>query len=276
LSLEISKVYYQIVSLQHQEKLYQYLDSLYQNFSKASDRRFELGETNYLEKITAESKFRQIKTKLSQIGNDKQVQYDVLQAVIQVEDKIVIKSTLISPLLSLTNETSKNIYNAYLERITENHKSQIHLQKQHWLPDLNMEYFRGSNQGLSQSMNGFQVGIGLPILFSGNVSKTKAAQLELQSWEQQKQNEEQKMNSYLKQKKNELAKYQEAINYYNQYGKKLSDEIIKVANLSYKHGEIDFFRYIQSLENAISIQVEYLDNVLQFNKTQLDSNYLNF
>jgi cobalt-zinc-cadmium resistance protein CzcA len=28
--------------------------------------------------------------------------------------------------------------------------------------------------------------------FSGNISKTKVAQLELQSWEQQKQNEEQK------------------------------------------------------------------------------------
>jgi cobalt-zinc-cadmium resistance protein CzcA len=33
-----------------------------------------------------------------------------------------------------------------------------------------------------------------------------------------------------------------------------------VANSSYKQGEIDFFQYIQSLENATSIQVEYLDN----------------
>jgi cobalt-zinc-cadmium resistance protein CzcA len=59
LSLEISKVYNHIVYLQNQEKLYFYLDSLYQNFSKASNRRFELGETNYLEKITAQAKFRQ-------------------------------------------------------------------------------------------------------------------------------------------------------------------------------------------------------------------------
>ena len=73
-----------------------------------------------------------------------------------------------------------------------------------------------------------------------------------------------------------MAKYQEAINYYNQYGKKLSEEIIKVGNRSYKQGEIDFFQYIQSLENATAIQVDYLDNVLQFNKTQLDLQYLNF
>jgi cobalt-zinc-cadmium resistance protein CzcA len=61
LSLEISQVYNHIVYLQNQEKLYFYLDSLYQNFLKASNRRFELGETNYLEKITAQAKFRQIK-----------------------------------------------------------------------------------------------------------------------------------------------------------------------------------------------------------------------
>lgn len=276
LSVEISKVYYHIVYLQNREKLYFYLDSLYQNFSKASDRRFELGETNYLEKITAQAKFRQIKTSLSQIENDKKAQYDLLYSLIQTDERIVVKNNSISPLFNSSEELSKAIHNKYLESVTNNYKSQIKLEKQHWLPDLHLEYFRGSNKGLSESLSGFQIGIGVPILFSGNVSKSRVTKLELQSWEQQKANEEQKREQFVNQKKNELAKFQEAINYYNQYGKKLSDEIIKVGNLSYKHGEIDFFQYIQSLENATAIQVEYLDNVLQFNKTQLDSQYLNF
>lgn len=275
-SLEISKVYFQILYLQHQEKLYQYLDSLYQNFSKASDRRFELGETNYLEKITAQAKFRQIKTKLLQIGDEKKAQYDSMQTLVQSAETVFINSAEIKPLNRETNERSKAVYKAYLESVSRSYSSQIALQKQNWLPDLHLEYFRGSNKGLSGSLNGFQVGLGIPILFSGNVAKAKVAQLELQSWEQQKQNENQKMERFLDQKNNELAKYQEAINYYNQYGKKLSDEIIKVGTLSYKHGEIDFFQYIQSLENATVIQVEYLDNVLQFNKIQLDSQYINY
>ncbi|MES2411239.1 MAG: CusA/CzcA family heavy metal efflux RND transporter [Bacteroidota bacterium] len=276
LSLGVSKAYQHIVYLQHQEKLYHYLDSLYQNFSKASDRRFELGETNYLEKITAQAKFRQIRTKLSQIENDKKAQYELLQSLLQNDEIIAIKSNTITPLNTFTDEISKTTYTAYLESITVNYKNQINLQKQHWLPDINLDYFQGRNNGLSQSLYGFQVGLAVPILFSGNVSKTKVAQLELQSWEQQKQNEEVKIEKYINQKKNELAKYQEAINYYNTYGKKLSDEIIKVGNNSYKHGEIDFFQYIQSLENATTIQVDYLDTILLFNQTQLDLQYLNF
>ena len=141
---------------------------------------------------------------------------------------------------------------------------------------MNVDYFQGKNNGLSQSLYGFQVGVGIPLLYFGNKAKSKVAQLELQSWEQQKQNEEQKINSYILQKTSELAKYQEAINYYNQFGKKLSEEIIKVGTMSYKHGEIDFFQYIQSLDNATTIQVEHLESVLQYNIIQLDLQYLNF
>jgi cobalt-zinc-cadmium resistance protein CzcA len=276
LTFNVSNAYHHIVYLQHQEKLYRYLDSLYQNFSKASDRKFELGETNYLEKITAQAKFRKISTTLSQIENDKKAQYEILQSLVQSEDKVVISSNQIEPIYNLTNEISRSLYTSYLESVTKNYKNQTSLQKQHWLPDINVDYFQGKNSGLSQSLYGFQVGVGIPLFYFGNKAKSKVAQLELQSWEQQKQNEEQKIDKYISQKINELAKYQEAINYYNQYGKKLSEEIIKVGNRSYKQGEIDFFQYIQSLENATAIQVDYLDNVLQFNKTQLDLQYLNF
>ncbi len=276
LSFEVAKVYEQIVYFQNEEKLYFYLDSLYQNFSKASDRRFELGETNYLEKITAQSKFRQIRAKLTQIDFAKKAQYELLQALVQSDEKITIESSLIVPFQFLKNDSSKAYYVAYLESITKIYQSQIALQKKHWLPDINLDYFQGKNNGLSQSLYGFQVGLAVPLLFSGNVSKTKVAQLELQSWEQQKLNEEQKIEHFYSQKNNELAQYQESINYYNQYGKKLSDEIINVANKSYTNGEIDFFQYIQSLENATTIQIEHLNTILQFNSIQLNIQYLNF
>ena len=84
------------------------------------------------------------------------------------------------------------------------------------------------------------------------------------------------MTRFIRQQQNEIAKYQESINYYNATGKKLSEEIIKVANSSYKNGEIDFFQYIQSLENAVSIKIEYVEAVLQFNSNQLELHYLNF
>jgi cobalt-zinc-cadmium resistance protein CzcA len=275
LKLEVSKVYHQIVYLQHQEKLYRYLDSLYQNFSKASNRRFELGETNYLEKITAEAKFRQISTKLSQLDKEKKAQLEVLQALIQSEEIITIKANEVKPINNILDTSSKALYGTYFESITSKYKSNEQLQKQNWLPDVNIEYFQGRNSGITQSLYGFQVGVAVPLLFNGNVAKSKVAKLESQAWEQQKQHELIKIDAHIKQKNSELEQHNQAIDYYNQYGKKVSQEIIKVANMSYKQGEIDFFQFIQSLENATTIQVDYLDAVNQYNQTQLELQYIN-
>ena len=102
------------------------------------------------------------------------------------------------------------------------------------------------------------------------------AQLEKQSWELQVEEEQNKITHFVNQKQEQLKKYDEAIQYYSKYGDKLAKEIIKVAEMSYKHGEIDFFQYITSLENATSIQVDYLEAVNQFNKIQNEIIYLNY
>ena len=85
-----------------------------------------------------------------------------------------------------------------------------------------------------RSLYGFQVGLSVPILFGGAKAKNNVAKLELQSWEQQKQSEQTKMEQFISQKKNELIKHEEGIKYYKEYGEKLAKEIIKVADMSYK------------------------------------------
>ncbi len=279
ISLEISKLYNQIVYFQNQEKLFENLDSLYQKFSLASSRRFELGETNYLEKITAQSKAKQISLKLIQIKKDKEAQYNLLLHTIQTNENIEIKTKVIEPVLDAlakSVEASTDLYKAYFNEISSSYESQIKLQKQGWLPDLHFEYFSGTNKGISQSLNGFQVGLAIPILSSGILSKTKVANLELAIWKENRQNREEIISGFMQQKKNEVLKHQEAINYYLQQGKKLGAEILKVASRSFQQGEIDFFQYIQSVDHATMIELEYLDNVLQYNLTQLDYQYLNF
>jgi heavy metal efflux system protein len=271
----ISKSYYQIVYLQNKEKLFQYLDSLYHNFSKASDRRFELGETNYLEKITALAKYKQVETQLQQLNYEKKAQLSFLQSSIQSGDSILIKTHEIKPLI-IDLENNKTLIFNYLESISNQLKEEENLIKKQRLPSLNLEYFQGTNNGISQSLYGFQIGIGLQLLNTASKAKIKTQQLKIESWEIQKQNESIKIDQYLKQKKDELQKHQSAIDYYNKFGKKLSEEILKVAQSSYKHGEIDFFQYIQSLENAIAIKIIYLDAVNLYNQTILELQYINY
>lgn len=276
LVLAISFVYEQIVYTQNKETLYTQLDSLYSAFSKAGSRKFELGESNYLEKITAEAKSKQIYTTLIQLKSQKQALYEQMKSLVQSEEDFQISNNQLN-LLYLDNVSiGKELQRNYMETVSNTYSSQLKLQNQNWLPDLSVELFTGTNKGLGYRQNGFQIGVAIPLFFSGNISKKKTAKLEQQSWEAMRSNREVQMESFYMQKQAELNQHREMIKYYTENGQKLSKEIIKTADMSYRNGEIDFFQYIQSMENAISIEVDYLDNVLSYNKSYLELHYFNF
>ncbi len=274
LNRKVSQNYYEIVYWQNREKLYQYLDSLYQSFSKASNRRFELGETNYLEKITAQAKSQKIAAELVKIEKERTASYHSLQALLQTDSLVVVNEDELN-YASIKN-SSNTVYDSYYESVVNNYDYQLKLQKQAWFPSVSAEYFQGKNTGLSSALYGFQIGLNVPVFFSGNAKKTKMLQLEKESWNQQKEAELTKINQFVAQKKNHLIGIKTTIDYYETSGKKLSDEILKVANMSYKHGEIDFFQYIQSLENALQIKIDYLDAILEYNNTILDIEFINY
>ena len=276
LILDISLVYEQIVYTQNKEKMYTELDSLYSAFSKAGSRKFELGESNYLEKITAEAKSKQIYTTLIQLKSQKQAFYEQLKSLVQSEENFQVVNDRLSLLYLENASIGKELHKKYLETTSNTYSSQLKLQNQNWLPDLSIELFTGTNKNLGYRQNGFQIGIAIPLFFNGNLSKRKTAKLEQQSWEAMRNNREIKMESFYMQKQAELNQHREMIKYYTENGQSLSKEIIKTANMSYKNGEIDFFQYIQSMENAISIEVDYLNNVLAYNTSYLELHYFNF
>lgn len=134
----------------------------------------------------------------------------------------------------------------------------------------------GANNGLGLRLNDFQVGVSIPLFFSGNISKRKVAEFEQQSLESMKREREIRMNRFYLQKQMELEEQKEMIKYYEENGKHLSKEILKTANGSYQNGEIDFYQYIQSVESAIGIDIDYLNSVLAYNKAYLGLYYFNF
>ena len=276
LIMDVSLLYEQLVYVQNKELLYKQLDSLYASFSKAGQRKFELGESNYLEKITSEAKAKQIHTNLLQLKSQKNSLYTQLTTLLQDNDSIVVANNKLELLAYESMGTIQENYFRYNDAVSKTYENQLKLNRQNWFPDLTIELYTGTNKGLGYMQNGVQVGIGIPLFFNGNVAKNKTAKLEMQSWQAQRVNKERKMNDFIIQKTNDLKEHKEMINYYNQNGRTLSEELMKTAEMSYKNGEIDFFQYIQSLENAISIHVDYLESVLAYNKSYLEMYYFNF
>ena len=267
--------YYQLNYHELKAKTYEFLDSLYKDFAKKAKRRFELGDTNYLEMITAQSRQQQITTAFKQARHEVVFNRQQLNKYIQADSISISTGYKILPEQELKNiSLFENPGVNYMNALLEVEKSKTKLERQRLMPDLTAEYFQGSNSSLNSQLIGYQFGIKIPFIFNGQQAKIKEAKLNQEAFAEQKRAYETQLNAKHKGLLSQLKQHKEALDYYNNQGKALSNEIIKTANRTYKEGEIDFFQYIQSIETAMAIQLEYLKHLNAYNQTVIQLNYL--
>jgi len=274
LKKEVTAAYYQYQYAKEKEGIYQRLDSLYRNFAHMAKRRFELGETNYLEKITASSKQRQLQIALGQARQDVAIAYNDLLAKIQIPNGINIRIVPLNKIpLSAVNidETAEMTYS---KNTVDLAIAKRQMETQQLLPDITLNYFQGTNSVVTGNLYGYQAGLKIPLLFGGNASRIKAYKIAAEIAVEQSKEYEIRLNSKYLELQAQYEKYAKALYYYEAEGGELSEEILKTANLSFKNGEIDFFQYIQSIENANDIELDRLDNLNRYNQTVIQLNYL--
>ncbi|MCR9265514.1 MAG: CusA/CzcA family heavy metal efflux RND transporter [Flavobacteriaceae bacterium] len=270
----LSTVYYKYQTLHQKALLYKTLDSIYSQFSHAANRRFELGETNYLEKVTAQAKLRQVTNTYSKIQQELGTTYTEIISLVQSNDTLDIKLekpeklTVVNPVGLMETETT------FLESLQNRSNAEKQLEGNRLLPDLSLEYFQGTNNGLGTSLYGIQLGLKIPILFFGHSSRLKSSKINAQITELENQQVTIAANQTYQGLLNQLEQQSKELVYYENEGQQLSEQIIKAAMGNFQNGEIDFFQYIQSLENAYEIQLSHLDVLNQYNTTVLAINYL--
>ncbi|RZS95251.1 TolC family protein [Cecembia calidifontis] len=272
---EVSQTYYTILYWQEMENNFRFLDSLYAQFSKAANLRFTTGETNYLEKVTAETKKREMAVKLAQATESKKQTYQRLEQLIQTDGPFVIKEIPLEPLAVQdaiwTNHPGLGLF----QRNLELRKDNMQLEKNRLLPDLSAEVFRGTNNGMNAKVYpGVQFGVAVPLWFGPQKAKIQASRLEwnqatfaLDNYSFQLENRRQQLEI-------ELQKFQEAVSFYQNEGKNLSRQLIIQGTLAFQNGEIDFLQYVLLIENSRNIELDYLFNLQGYNMTVLEINYL--
>ncbi|MDH3321386.1 MAG: TolC family protein, partial [Flavobacteriaceae bacterium] len=274
LKRELTAAYYGLHYELEKENVYRKLDSFYKTFAYAAKRKFETGETNYLEKITAQAKQKQLQTLYKQSQEDVATALIQLNELVQSENVFTVVPSPVEKLelhgAGIDDTPEMN----YFDNKKSLYKAKNSFEKQQLLPDISLNYFQGTNANLDHHLNGYQIGLKIPILFSGNASKIQASKIAEEIVVQQAEDYRVKIQAKQTRLLSQLKKYEEALSYYDQEGKSLSEEIFKTATFSYKNGEIDFFQYIQSLENAFGLLLTYLDDLNAYNQTVIKLNYL--
>ena len=274
LEQELARSYLSYQHARARMDIFNVIDSLYSRFSHAAGRRFELGETNYLEKVTARARQREVELELVKAKSEVTMAYSELIKIVQTKENIEITTAPLQKLEVNRNAFEEHPLKQLYEQRIDLAETENSVEKQRLLPDLTLSYLRGLNDEVNDHLSGYQAGLRIPILFNGNAARIKAGKIAVQIAEEKALQNERHLEIRFRQLMPQLQSLEEALFYYEEEGNELSEEILRTANLGYQNGEIDFFQYIQSLENGYRIRLSYLDTLLEYNQTVIMINNL--
>ena len=72
---------------------------------------------------------------------------------------------------------------------------------------------------------------------------------------------------------NQLSYLEDALTTAMRSKKEMAPKLLRFAQLNYNNGEIDFFDYLQVLEQVKEIEQNFLNVVLEYNHTQINLHY---
>jgi len=282
----VKQLFYTYLYLQEKQLLLEKSDSLFAKFLAKATLRFEKGETNILEKSTAENQRGQLSTQLLQLKNDKDLILLRFQLALNA-DSLYVPFEDFSRLQSLFSYDSTVVINhPQLELLKQNKQiaeKQWEVQNAQWLPDISLAYYNTSIQGMgsddvfyprTERFQYAQIGVGVPLFYKAQSAKSSAAKVEMLMAE----NEMSYGLNFFKTELEILMKNQKMLNQnLNNYELSILQNatvIVATANAQFEQGEISYLEWIILINNAISIQSNYLDLMNLWNQNIIQLEYL--
>ena len=284
LKKQVAQIYYSLLYLQEKKKLLQTIDSLFFEFLSKATLRFNKGESNILEKTTAENQRGQIGLQLNQLQQDMellQLQFQLLlnsnTVFVPVEKGIKINIVVNADTSLLPSHPAMQ----YLKQQQQIAAAATQVEKSKLLPNLTLGYnitgIRGTGADNKQynsipRFQSVQIGLGIPIFTSGQKAKINAS----------KTNEIIVANEYEVNLKNfetayktglvQYQKYSEAIAYFETTALKNADLIASTANKQFINGDINYLEWVLLVNQAVTIRSDYIEAVKNRNASAVEIN----
>jgi cobalt-zinc-cadmium resistance protein CzcA len=286
LKRDVTMAYAFLVYLQQKEKLLNKNDSIYTTSLEKAKLRFSKGESNILEKASAETQRGQIAMQLNQLKNDLEIMQLQFRLLLNTPS-IVLPSTdqLRLDLKDIAENTGAINHPSLL--ILEQQKKlasvNTQLEKSKLLPDLTFGYTNMSIQGTgadnvyyprSTRFNAFQLGLGVPLFFGSQKAKIKSSKtLQLyheKSYEMALQNYNAEIEAAKKQYQTDL----DNVKYFEEQALENAEIISKTANQQFLNGEINYLEWTMLINNAVNIENDYLNALKNLNFASANLTFL--
>ena len=283
---QLCQSFYLWIHLQQKKFILQRSDSIYANFVEKASLRLAKGESNLLEKASAETQHGAIKLQLQQLNTDIEVLEMQLQLILNTRKRYLPSVEKIK--IEFTDKLDNTSLGKHPRlQILKNQKEisglKTQIEKARMLPNLYFAYYSMSMKGTgadnkyyegTNRFNSIQLGVGLPLFYSSQQAKILSSRtLELISENQYRQALQDLGTEYA----NAYKQYENktlAVQYYQQSALANAKRIQESAQLQYSNGVLNYLEYSMLINQAISIQSSYAEALNELNQSIILLNYL--
>jgi cobalt-zinc-cadmium resistance protein CzcA len=282
----VSQVYYTILFLNAKEILLFKSDSMYAEFLIKAEQRFSQGESNVLEKASAEMQRGQIAVQLQKLLLERSMLLAEFQLLLNTTtlyspENAPLKINQI-PLVGSANFQHPQI--RLLEQEKQISSANYKLNRAQFLPSISMGYNNMTMFGSGSDNKSYtyssrfqsgQFGLGIPLFYGAQRARVKSAGIQQQIAENALLAGTSKFQNELSQLAAQLQSFTTTANYFEQSGLKNANLIMKTASLQFQNGDINYLDWALLNNQAISIENDYLEAIHNLNAVVIQINYFN-
>ncbi|MEQ9286767.1 MAG: CusA/CzcA family heavy metal efflux RND transporter [Cyclobacteriaceae bacterium] len=289
---QVKSTWYTLLLEKNKRVLLQNQDSIYQRFIRVAGLRYKTGESNLLEKATAESQVAEIKVMLAQNQSDIEIYQTLLKTLLNAEQMVGVESDSlevreVNTLLERADVSSNPMLGWFRQQITVAN-SEKSVERSRMMPDLMVSYFNQSLNGPNQDIDGnpvtysssdrftgFQVGIAIPIFGAkSQASAIRASELKKQENEARLKATSNELEGRLQSLVQQYLKFRSSLKYYQDNALPQANLILQQAQKGFESGDIGYVEYTQGLNRALSVRFNYLDILNQYNQAVIQIEFI--
>ncbi|OYW81628.1 MAG: CusA/CzcA family heavy metal efflux RND transporter, partial [Sphingobacteriia bacterium 32-37-4] len=284
LKKQVQQVYYNMVYLQKKKELLLFADSLYSAFYQKAALRLKTGESNILEKTSAETLLGQIKIQVQQLNQDAAIMQLQLQLLLNTKFAYQPETNRgpLNPASLLDTALLRN--HPVLQSMLQQQSiamANTEVEKSKLLPDLSVGILNGSIRGVGadnifysgKRFSSVQVGMGIPLFTKAQKARINSAALSEKMAESKYEQVKQKLTTEYQTAIAQFSKYLATVQYLEKTGLKNAQLITETANKQLSAGSINYLEWVQLINQATSVKNDYTEAVRSLNESIIQLTY---
>jgi cobalt-zinc-cadmium resistance protein CzcA len=282
----LTQLFYTFLYLKGKESLLQKADTLYERFYEKARIRLEKGESNILEKATAQTQRAGIAMQLLQVHQAIDMALLEMQVLLNSKEQFVPElPALKMPQNKSFSKVSSTPLLQMLQQQQQIAKAQIAVERSKMIPDFAIGYFNNSFRGIGadnklyNSSNRFssaQVAMSVPIFTQFQKAKIRGAKIQENLLQNQYETELAQQQNQYDQLLVQYKSNKQIVETFEKSELQNATSILGTANLQFVSGDINYLEFVMLCNQAFQIQSNYLEALKAYNDALIALEFFNF